>query len=78
MGNKKKLRMLRLENLITTTDDVIAAVVDNCPNLSGLALRGCKSVTDVSMNLLSTLNNLIFLDFSGTMVYGTISLFIAF
>lgn len=51
-----------------TTDDVIKVIVENCPDLSELVLRGCRFVTDVSLYYLSTLQDLKCLDCSGTMV----------
>lgn len=68
LKNKTRLRILHLTHCNTVTDDVIKVIVENCPDLNGLVLRGCRQITDVSLYGLSSMNNLMWLDFSGTLV----------
>lgn len=60
--------MLQLPNCQAVNDEVINIIVDNCPDLNGLDVRGCIYLTDFGMENLASMNNLMRLDFSKTLV----------
>ncbi|KAK3923935.1 Protein AMN1-like protein [Frankliniella fusca] len=43
-----KLKVLYLRRCPDVTDDVIAAIAENCPNLIELDVKGCHTITDAS------------------------------
>lgn len=63
------LKVLYLRRCPGVTDDVIAAIAKNCPNLTELDVGGCCAITDAAPAALTrTLKYLTCLNMSGSQV----------
>ncbi|GLV35174.1 F-box and leucine-rich repeat protein 7 [Carabus blaptoides fortunei] len=58
LPNFKYLLVLQASNCSGITDAVVDVLVDNCPNLSGLDISGCRNITDRFLIKLTKLTKL--------------------
>lgn len=64
----KNLFMLQLTNCHAVDDEVINTLSKCCPSLAGLDVGGCRQLTNKSLEAMSTMKHLQWLNFSGSQV----------